>query len=131
MKIAVATVDGATVARHFGRAPQYAVFTVEAGEVVALEVRDKPGHREFAESHGPRDDGEEHGHGREADAKHLAMAAPIADCAAVIARGMGGGAFAAIREAGLEAVITDEADTRTAALRYAAGGLPNLVDRLH
>ena len=131
MKIAVATTDGERVARHFGRAPQYAVFEVEGGRVSGVEHRAKPGHREFAQSHGPRDEGEEHGHAREADAKHLAMTAPVADCSAVIAGGMGGGAFAAIREAGLEAVITDETDARSAALRYAAGDLPNLVDRLH
>lgn len=131
MRIAVATADGEGVARHFGRAPQYAVFTVQDGQVVEAEIRGKPGHREFAQSHGPREEAEEHGHGREADAKHLAMTTPVADCTAVIAGGMGGGAFAAIREAGLEAVITDEPNARSAALRYASGDLPNLVDRLH
>jgi len=48
MKIAAITDDGVTISQHFGRAPYYAVLTVEEGRVVRRELREKPGHRQFA-----------------------------------------------------------------------------------
>ena len=47
MKVAVITADGQTISQHFGRAPYYAVFTVEEGQIAAKELRDKMGHRQF------------------------------------------------------------------------------------
>jgi predicted Fe-Mo cluster-binding NifX family protein len=118
-KIAVASEDGRSVSRHFGRAPLYAVFTIEQGRVVTTEHRPKPGHRDFTGgSTGPAD-------------KHDAMSAVVADCRAVVAGGMGDGAAGALRAAGVEVVLTDEPDAETAALRWAAGDLPDLADRLH
>ena len=43
MKIAVSTEAG-MVAAHFGRCPQYTIFTVEDGEIKCQEVIDNPGH---------------------------------------------------------------------------------------
>lgn len=43
MKIAVAT-DGPVVAAHFGRCPEYTIFTVEDGKVVSKSVTTNPGH---------------------------------------------------------------------------------------
>ena len=66
MKIAVITDDGATISRHFGRAPYYAVFTVEDGAVVEREMRDKAGHAQFqAESQGDGDPQSEREHGHD------------------------------------------------------------------
>ncbi|MBM3694788.1 MAG: dinitrogenase iron-molybdenum cofactor biosynthesis protein [Actinobacteria bacterium] len=120
MKIAAVSEDGRTIAQHFGRAPYYVVVAVEGGEVVLRETRAKVGHRDFA---GGIDPGPV--------AKHRAMADAIGDCAALLAGGMGSGAFTSLQAAGIEPVLTDEADIETAALRYAAGDLPNLADRLH
>jgi predicted Fe-Mo cluster-binding NifX family protein len=133
MRIAVATDDGTTVARHFGRASHYLVVTFEDGAAAATELRPKAGHHTFAgEHHGPgRHEESEHGHGPEADVKHRAMAAPVADCESVIAGGMGRGAFLGLRSFGLEAWITDVSDALEAATRCASGTLPNLIDRLH
>ncbi len=44
MKIAVSTAEG-RVAEHFGRCPQYTIFTVEDGEIKCEEVIDNPGHQ--------------------------------------------------------------------------------------
>jgi predicted Fe-Mo cluster-binding NifX family protein len=119
IKIAVASEDGRSVSPHFGRSPLYAVFTIEHNRVVTTEHRPKPGHRDFTgKTAGPV-------------AKHEAMAAPVADCRAVIAGGMGDGAAGALRSRGLEVVLTDEGEAETAALRYAAGDLPNLANRIH
>ena len=120
MKIAAVSEDMSTVAQHFGRAPYYVVVTVEDGVVVGRETRSKASHRDFA---GGADPGP--------GAKHQAMSQVIADCSALLAGGMGSGAFAALRSAGIEAVLTDEADIETAAVRYARGDLANLADRVH
>jgi len=122
MKIAAVSEDGATIAQHFGRAPYYVVVSVEQGRVVASETRPKVGHRDFAggsmSDPGPV-------------AKHRAMGMAVADCRALLAGGMGSGAFSALQALGIEPVLTDEVDIVTAATRYAAGELPNLAGRLH
>jgi len=120
MKIAAVSEDGRTIAQHFGRAPYYVVVTVEEGAVVLQETRAKVGHRDFAGGNDP-------GPG----AKHRAMADTIGDCAALLAGGMGSGAFASLQAAGIEPVLTDELDIEAAALRYSRGELTNLADRLH
>lgn len=120
MKIAAVSEDGRTVAQHFGRAPCYVVVAVEEGLVMHRETRSKASHRDFA---GGTDPGP--------GAKHRVMTDVIGDCAALLAGGMGSGAFASLRAAGIEPVLTDEIDIETAALRYARGELPNLADRLH
>ncbi len=43
MKVAVSTAEG-MVAEHFGRCPQYTLFTVEDGEITCEEPIDNPGH---------------------------------------------------------------------------------------
>jgi predicted Fe-Mo cluster-binding NifX family protein len=122
MKIAAVSEDGATIAQHFGRAPYYVVVTVQEGRMVGRETRPKVGHREFAGA-GAVDPGPE--------AKHRVMGEAIADCRALLAGGMGSGAFIAMQALGIDPVLTDEPDITAAALRYAAGELPNLADRLH
>ena len=119
MKIAAVSEDGNSIAQHFGRAPLYVVVTVDSGEVVGRETRSKAGHHDYAGADpGP-------------DAKHRAMAAPIGDCRVLLAGGMGRGAFLALQAAGIEPVLTDEVSIEVAALRYAAGSLPNLAGRVH
>ena len=120
MKIAVASNNGDTVAQHFGRARRFEVLTVEDGAVTGRETRGATGR------HGT--EGAEHeGHG---GGCQQALAA-VADCDVLIVGGMGGGAFARCRRAGLEPVLTDARRVEEAALRYARGDLPNLEGRLH
>jgi predicted Fe-Mo cluster-binding NifX family protein len=119
MKVAVISQDGKSVSQHFGRAPYYVVLTVENGETTAREIRPKAGHHSFA------------GAEPAADVKHETMAGPIADCEALIAGGMGEGAFVSLQAMGIRPILTDETDADQAGLRYARGDLPNLVDRVH
>jgi len=51
MKIAAVSDDGVTLSQHFGRAPLYVVVTVENGQVVDRETREKSGHHIFAAHH--------------------------------------------------------------------------------
>lgn len=117
MKIAVASNNGDTVAQHFGRCRRFEVLTIADGRVAARETRDATG---------PHGSGSgEHGGGCD-----QAIAA-VADCDVLIVGGMGGGAFAKCRRAGLEPVLTDARRVDEAAERYVRGDLPNLEDRLH
>lgn len=119
MKVAVISQDGKTVSQHFGRAPYYVVLTIEDGETKDREIRPKAGHHSFAATEPP------------ADVKHEAMAGSIADCEALIAGGMGEGAFLSLQGMGIRPILTDETDADCAGLRYAQGALPNLIDRVH
>ncbi len=133
MKIAVISDNGTTVSQHFGRALYYVVVTVEDGEVVEKEKRDKPGHHSFAHqrqehSHHP---GEGHGFGAKSQSKHAAMAEPIADCKVLIAGGMGWGAYENLTSRGVETIVTDIKNIDEAVKLYLEGKLLNLQQRLH
>ena len=149
LKIAAVTDDGRTISAHFGRARAYLVCTVEGGRVVAEELRDKAGHHTFAASGGhghehAHDHGEGHTHdhthgdhagghgtGPGAVARHAAMTEPVRDCAVVLARGMGRGAYLALERAGLEPFVTTETSIADAVRAYLAGELVNHTERLH
>jgi predicted Fe-Mo cluster-binding NifX family protein len=131
MKIALVSDDEVTISQHFGRAAYYVVVAVEEGKIVGKETRAKAGHRTFApQPHGPAP-GERRGYAPGSETKHQAMADSIADCDALITGGMGWGAFEHLKTSGIEPVVTDVADIEEAALAYAGGSLPNLMDRLH
>ncbi len=132
VKVAVTSDDGLTISQHFGRAPYYVVLTLKGGEIVSSETRPKPGHHTFSprEHDGSRSRGR-HGCDAGAQPRHEAMARVVADCQAVIAGGMGWGAYQGLQACGIQAVATDVQDLREAVLRYAQGTLPNLMERLH
>lgn len=135
MKIAAVSEDGVTISQHFGRAPFYVVVTVEDGKIIAREQRDKLGHAQFAgephreESHGA----DPHGHGFDsaAQSRHARMAATIADCDVLLARGMGAGAYYSMEQAGIRPVITDIAEIDEAVKSVVSGQIIDHTERLH
>lgn len=135
MKIAAVSEDGVTISQHFGRAPFYVVVTVENGKIVAREKRDKMGHAQFAsephaeEAHGADPRG--HGFDPAAQDRHTRMAAAIADCDVLLARGMGAGAYASMQQAGIRPVVTDIPVIDAAVAAYLAGALTDHTERLH
>jgi predicted Fe-Mo cluster-binding NifX family protein len=134
MRIAVITNDGKTISQHFGRAPHYLVFTVEDGEIVEKELRDKVGHRQFAQEshdHESENDPRGHGFGAHSDAKHVRMIEPIQDCEAIIVRGMGRGAYLAMEQANIRPIVTELADAEDAVKAYIGGTLTDHTERLH
>lgn len=133
MKIAVVTDDGKTVSRHFGRARAYAVVTVEDGAIVSRELRDKAAPHWQAERPHDDDDGtrDAHGTGPVAREKHLAMLSGIRDCAAMIAGGMGRGAYDQARVAGIRPVVTSIRDVDEAAIACAEDRIVDEAERLH
>ena len=132
MKIAAVSDDGSTISQHFGRASLYVVVTIEDGRIADTETRSKLGHHNFAhQHHEPHASGEPRGHGQGAQARHSAMMETISDCQALLAGGMGWGAYDALKEMGIDAIITDVSDIKEAAGLYAEGNLPNLREKLH
>jgi predicted Fe-Mo cluster-binding NifX family protein len=135
MKIAAVSEDGVTISQHFGRAPFYVVVTVEDGKIVSRETRDKMGHAQFAgephaeEAHGAGPRG--HGFDPAAQSRHARMAAAIADCDVLLARGMGAGAYQGMEQTGIRPVVTDITNIDEAVQAYLEGRLVDHTERLH
>jgi predicted Fe-Mo cluster-binding NifX family protein len=59
------------------------------------------------------------------------MAQSIDDCQALLAGGMGWGAYDSLKSRGIETIITDVTNIDEAVQLYIDGKLPNLMERLH
>ncbi|MFC1847249.1 NifB/NifX family molybdenum-iron cluster-binding protein [Chloroflexota bacterium] len=131
MKIATITEDGTTVSQHFGRAPLYVVTTVEDGNIMSKETRNKTGHHTFAAHHADLAPGEKHGYDAGSQVRHASMMKSIADCQVLIAGGMGWGAYEGLKSCNIEAVVTDIDGIEEAVKLYLEGKLENKMERLH
>ena len=131
MRIAAITDDGTNISSHFGRAPFYAVFTIENQEVVKREMRDKMGHQQFVHEEGLVDEQGRHGFGPGSEDRHAAMAQAIRDCDVLLSGGMGWGAFESMKQAGIKTVVTDMASIEDAVQAYLDGTIVERADLLH
>jgi len=132
IKIAAITDDGKTISQHFGRAQYYLVATVENGQIVNRELRDKLGHALFSnEPHESEAPGQPHGFGPAAQDRHTRMAQAVTDCQALLCRGMGMGAYESMKEHNIRPVVTDIISIDEAVLAYVNGQIVDHVDRLH
>jgi len=130
MKVAVVTDDGKTISQHFGRARYYQVYEIQDGVIKESERRPKAGHHVEGASHQKEGEGI-HGYDHRDVATHNSMLSNIADCEVLIARGMGQGAFEAMKEAGLKPFITDIESADEAVRAYIDGKLDSHTERLH
>jgi predicted Fe-Mo cluster-binding NifX family protein len=132
MKIAIITDDGKTISQHFGRAQYYLVATVENGQVINHELRDKLGHANFAnEPHDPETPGQPHGFSPASQDRHAQMAQAITDCEVLLCRGMGMGAYESMKTYGIRPIVTDIVAIDDAVKAYIDGDIVDHVDRLH
>ncbi|OGN90350.1 MAG: hypothetical protein A2Y88_08385 [Chloroflexi bacterium RBG_13_48_10] len=132
MKIAAITDDGNTISQHFGRAAYYLVATVENGQIVKRELRNKLGHAQFADQpHEAEQPNQPHGMDPASHNKHLQMAEAIADCEALLCRGMGMGAYQSMQTRGIRPVVTDIVTIDEAVMAYIQGNIVDQVERLH
>jgi predicted Fe-Mo cluster-binding NifX family protein len=131
MRVAAITDDGMEISPHFGRAPFYAVFTIEDQQIVKRELRDKMGHRQFMHEESLIDETGRHGFGPGSSERHAAMAEAIRDCDVLLCRGMGWGAFESMKEAGIDTVVTDIANIEEAVQSYLDGTIVQRTDLLH
>jgi len=131
-KIAVITDDGQTISQHFGRARFYSVATVENGQIVKRELREKLGHAQFSSQPHPEEQpSQAHGMDASSHNKHLQMAEAIADCEVLLCRGMGMGAYESMKVRGIRPVLTDVVNIEEAVKIYIEGRMIDQVDRLH
>lgn len=117
MRIAVASDDGRTIAGHFGRARGFVICEIDGTEIAGTEFRANSftGHVQAEPeslSHAER---------------HRRVVEALADCAVVIARGMGPGILAELAQADVEPVVVGEVDARIAVRKYLAGTLEPCV----
>ncbi len=127
MKIAAVTDDGKTISLHFGRAQNYMVCTVEDGQITGMELREKVSHHHAAHEH----DHGQHEHGAGAEDKHNQMLASIMDCEALLARGMGRGAYLALQTANIKPIVTDIPSIKDAVRAYIQGDIVDHTEKLH
>jgi predicted Fe-Mo cluster-binding NifX family protein len=131
-KVAAITDDGKIISQHFGRAQYYLVATVENGQIVNRELRHKLGHAHFANQPHPEEQpGQPHGMDATSHNKHLQMSEAIADCEALLCRGMGMGAYQSMQARGIRPVVTDVAAIDDAVMAYVEGNIVDQVERLH
>jgi predicted Fe-Mo cluster-binding NifX family protein len=132
MKIAAITDDGNSISQHFGRANYYLVVTVENGQIVNREMRDKLSHSHFAnEEHDPETPGQPHGFSPVSQDRHARMAQAIIDCEVLLCRGMGMGAYESMKVYGIRPVVTDIVAIDDAVKAYIDGSIVDHIDRLH
>jgi predicted Fe-Mo cluster-binding NifX family protein len=154
MKIAVITDDGQTISAHFGRARHFLVYTVEGNTILTRELRDKAGHDDFEteqhhhddhlpgegaehddhsdhHSHHGRHDSRGHGFGRGAGRRHARMLSAIQGCDALLARGMGQGAYLALQKANIVPITTELKLAEEAVRSYLAGEIVDRPERRH
>jgi predicted Fe-Mo cluster-binding NifX family protein len=132
LKVAAITDDGKTISQHFGRAPYYLVLTVKNGEIIQRELRDKLGHSQFVhQPHEEKEPGQPHGMGPASHDKHMQMSEAIADCEAILCRGMGMGAYQSMQVRGIRPIVTDISNIDEAVLTYVKGEIVNHTERLH
>ncbi len=131
MKIAAITEDRTTISQHFGRAPLYVVVTVEDGEIVGKETRDKTGHRTFAAHHSELAPDERHGYDTGSQVRHASMAETISDCQVLLTGGMGWGAYESMKSHNIQPIVTDIETIDEAVKLYLEGNLENQKERLH
>jgi predicted Fe-Mo cluster-binding NifX family protein len=126
MKIALVTDDHQTISAHFGRAQFYEIFTLEAGKVTNRETIARSFPQMLAIGAGHEPEGE-HSHQHD----HNAMITPIADCQALLTRGMGRGAHLSLQEHDIQPIITDIHEIQAAVEAYLAGTIVDHPERLH
>jgi len=114
-KVAFATDDGSNVNRHFGHLRGYVVVTVTDGRPTQRELLPRP------------DDSDNPAGGHD----HSALLAPIADCNALIAGGMGLPMARHVEAQGLDLVLTSTTTIDEALDKYLAGSLDHEADRAH
>jgi len=131
MKIAIVTDDGKTVSKHFGRAKNFLVVTIDDGIVIDRSMREKLHHEHFAhEGHDHHEHGAEGASG-EGHQKHVSMVEAISDCEVLISGGMGRGAYLSLEQLKIRPIITDLDDINQVITQFIGGKLVDHPEFLH
>ncbi|MBC8479151.1 MAG: iron-molybdenum cofactor biosynthesis protein [FCB group bacterium] len=121
MKIAVASNDGKLISSHFGRTKGFAMYEIEDEKIVKTEYL--PNTLTNHHKHGKDEEKGHHHH------SHSAILQTLADCQAVVSRGMGHRLYLDLVNAGIDAYITDLADVEGAVNAYIKHELDDYPER--
>jgi len=127
MRIAVASDDGVSIAGHFGRCAGFLIFDADQEKAEKVDYRvNSFGHHQ----HGHHEHDHEHGHEHgDEPHSHDGFTTALADCQAIICRGMGRRAVADLVSKGIKPAITaDNVTAQQAAQLYAQGNLNSSTD---
>ena len=117
MKIAVASIDGVSISRHFGRSRCFIVFDVEHGEIDGEKIR---ANTFTAHAQGVCDGTREH----HEQHSHADLINGLEDCSVIICQGMGWRAAEELAQSGIRPfVIGEELSPREAVERFVSGKL--------
>jgi predicted Fe-Mo cluster-binding NifX family protein len=105
VKIAIPTMDEQTLSGHFGRSKAFIVFDIENGQIRSREVRPNAHGHQAHGQHEPDQIGHGQGHGHH---DHGGFVSLLQDCSAVLAGGMGAGAWNALRSAGMRVYLIQQ-----------------------
>jgi predicted Fe-Mo cluster-binding NifX family protein len=125
MKIAVATDDKKTIAKHFGGGTCILVVTVEDGKIVNSEERQKPGHGTLPvmEVHPQTDLKARDGFGPESDERPSTMFEIFKDCEVLLVDMIGTDAYSYFLDFGVRVTATDVRDIEEAIRLYIASNV--------
>ena len=98
MKIAVASSDGVSISRHFGRSRCFIVFQTSEGKITDQEVRDNT-----YTAHTKGQHTQVHDH--DTPHSHADIVSALRDCQAVISYGMGRRAAEELKASGIQPLI--------------------------
>jgi len=135
VKIAVVTDDNETISYHIGRAMKFSVLTVDEGQIVSREIRERTGHLDYqlerskGQTRHQGDPGET-GDGRHSGADHWSWLKLIFDCKVVLTRGMDQRAYIGLRCMGIQPIITDIPEIKKAVQAVIDGNIKNHLERL-
>jgi uncharacterized protein len=104
MKVAIPTMDELTLSAHFGRSKAFLVFDTENGRIRNREVRPNVHGHQAHSHHEHGEGGHVHGHGHD----HGGFLSLLHDCSVVLSRGMGAGAWNALRGAGMKVYLIQQ-----------------------
>ena len=135
MKIAVVTGDNEIISFHFNKASKYDVLTVDQGQIVSKEIRERTGRLDYQleRSKGQtryQGDPGETGDGRHSGADHWNWLKLIFDRNIVLALDIDQKAYIGLRCMGIQPFITNIPDIKSTAQAVIDGNIQNHLYRL-
>jgi predicted Fe-Mo cluster-binding NifX family protein len=118
MKVAIASSDGVSISRHFGRSQCFIVF-----DVVGQNIGEKTVRSNTYTAHAKGECDGQHGH-HDQPHSHSSIVAALQDCSAVLCYGMGWRAAEDLQKNGIQPFVIDgEVTPEEAVQKFAAGNL--------
>ena len=133
MKIALVSDDKQTISKHFGRAENYVVISLDQNRITDRKLIPKldschsSGHHRGRHEHNSKGSG----FGRRSTLNHQQLFNDIKDCDILVTRGMGQGAYLDLQQLGIRPIVTDIADIEDAVQAVLDDTIINHVEKLH